>query len=317
MFFNRTKKEILALQQQIESLNAEKKHLQTQLASLTEQHQHVHAACGAYEKKAQAEQAYQASFFLTINGVDGLRNRFILLSDSLDAKHKEAVLAISDVENSRQALDSMVQGFAQVTDSQLLIAQSMGSLSEKTGQVINFIKLIREIADQTNLLALNAAIEAARAGENGRGFAVVADEVRKLAERTTQGTHEISSLVEAIEKASDLTKTQANEAAERAQKYQAESQKTSHEIKALADISEAMVEVIGDGAKNSFIETIKFDHLVFKLNVYKTLIGLEQKTAEQLAGLHHLGQQGRGCFAALGARNQGLGVGPVGARQPR
>jgi methyl-accepting chemotaxis protein len=79
-------------------------------------------------------------------------------------------------------------------------ATSVDALRERALSVRTLLSTVKEIADQTNLLALNASIEAARAGESGRGFAVVADEVRKLADRTSQATTEISTVIDAIDR---------------------------------------------------------------------------------------------------------------------
>ncbi|MCB8889792.1 methyl-accepting chemotaxis protein [Vreelandella malpeensis] len=71
----------------------------------------------------------------------------------------------------------------------------LSSLNERIDRVRNVTSVIDEIAEQTHLLSLNASIEAARAGEYGRGFAVVAGEVRNLAQKTSQATASVETLV--------------------------------------------------------------------------------------------------------------------------
>ena len=114
-------------------------------------------------------------------------------------------------------------------------AKKIKTLGDRSMEITSIVGTIAKISDQTNMLALNAAIEAARAGEHGRGFSVVADQVRQLAERTASATHEIESLVRAIQ-------TETNESVDAIEQQtavvEAESKVVSSAGEALARISD-------------------------------------------------------------------------------
>ena len=78
-------------------------------------------------------------------------------------------------------------------------ARSIKRLGESSQEIGNIVQLINDIADRTSILALNASIQAAMAGDAGRGFAVVAEEVQRLAERSTNATKQIDTLIKNIQ----------------------------------------------------------------------------------------------------------------------
>jgi len=92
-----------------------------------------------------------------------------------------------------------IQGMNAIREQIQETSKRIKRLGESSQEIGDIIELINDIADQTNILSLNAAIQAAMAGEAGRGFAVVADEVQRLAERSSNATKQIETLVKAIQ----------------------------------------------------------------------------------------------------------------------
>lgn len=116
-------------------------------------------------------------------------------AESADVAQRSVHIAAKGAEVVRQT----IQGMDNIRDQIQETSKRIKRLGESSQEIGSIVELINDIAEQTNILALNAAIQAASAGEAGRGFAVVADEVQRLAERASNATKRIETLVQTIQ----------------------------------------------------------------------------------------------------------------------
>lgn len=250
----------------------------------------------------------------------GLFNRLLAFSQSVSdcqgsmaglasaMKHEAEVIdqTASTATRNTSAVNRVNEHMQTMTSKTVQVSATVEDLNVRASQIGGFVGLIKDIADQTNLLALNAAIEAARAGEQGRGFAVVADEVRKLAERTAGATSEIYELVQAIQNEASLAKSLIEVRPEEAQTYQVDAEQASSAMHDLVGLAQDNRATIRATALRSFVEVAKIDHLVYKMEIYKVLMGHSDKAAGDFASHHEcrLGKwyyhgDGRDCFSKL------------------
>jgi len=120
------------------------------------------------------------------------------VSRSAQESAEAARQVMEHLREGEESVSASTDGMTRIDDAVSETAEKMRLLEKRSRQIFEIITLIEELAAQSTLLSLNAAIEAAHAGEAGRGFGVVADEIRRLAERSTQSTKEVTTIVEGM-----------------------------------------------------------------------------------------------------------------------
>ncbi len=306
MAFWNSKQEISELKLQIDERNKE-------ISALKQKNQEVEQSNSELQQQIaqhESKHNWQVALFGNLNAfgtsLGGFHQSLGLMASVLSSERSSAIEGAETSKDVRGHVEAVASGLNKITGQLDQSASQVKSLQDNADKISGFVETISNISEQTNLLALNAAIEAARAGDHGRGFAVVADEVRTLATKAREASNQISDLVGNIqhetEGASDLMKGVTGDTTE----FGIRVETVVTDMHKMLGISNKMETTITASALRSFVEIAKLDHIVWKFEIYRVMMGLSQKRSAELSthkqcrlGKWYFDGEGVDCYAQL------------------
>jgi predicted nucleic acid-binding Zn-ribbon protein len=280
------KEQILTLETEVTQSNDESQQLAQDMANNTERYSH--------------QEEINSLLLNSSDLVNNIREELAVSSTELIG-HRDNFKSSQDLFTEvLSMLASTTLATAKISEDSQEASSSVDSLKTATAGINDFVNIIKGISDQTNLLALNAAIEAARAGEQGRGFAVVADEVRTLAQRSAEASNEISNLIEQVNQQMEQVIEGIHQVGDKSNEINQGTTTIESTANNIVAVSKKMYSVITSSTADAFIQTVKMDHVVWKLEVYQVMLGVSDKSIDEFTN-HQDCRLGKWYFTGGGA----------------
>jgi methyl-accepting chemotaxis protein len=143
--------------------------------------------------------------------VEEVKQTAMLVHEKASSVAQGAGNAASSLGSAKLLVEETASGIEQMQGDMDVVSETINRLSEQAQAAGDVVAAVNDLAEQSNLLSVNASIEAAKAGEHGKGFTVVAQEVKNLAEQSKQAVVQVRTILNEIQKASEM----AVQAAER------------------------------------------------------------------------------------------------------
>lgn len=302
MFYsNKFKLENDLLKKRIKELEQQNASLESELLSLSDTNKELGCEINVSIEKLDNQSDLNKLWLQSSQLINQIREELALSSTELIG-HRDSFQSSQQLfEKIMHMLESTLVSTHQISNDTQQASSSADQLKTVTAGINDFVNIIQSISEQTNLLALNAAIEAARAGEQGRGFAVVADEVRTLAQRSSEASNEISTLIDDVNQQMIDVIGHIHQVGEKSSEINTSTSSIETTANHIVNLSQHMYGVITNSTADAFIQTVKMDHVVWKLDVYQVMLGMSDKPIEDFSD-HTMCRLGKWYYQGEGAQ---------------
>ncbi len=266
------KEQHAAVQRQVTTLEQANVELLERVQRLQAERDLLEQEHKAAETRRSAYQGINGLWLGNSSTLENMQHAVAVSADGLREQQQQLERDSSVFSDSTQVLAGIRSELASIDQKAQHSCVNIDRLKALSSDIVKFVQVIGTISEQTNLLALNAAIEAARAGDQGRGFAVVADEVRALAQRASGAAAEIGTLVENISTETRIADAQIREVSLDCRTIAESTDQVVQTVEHALQMAQQMRIVISESADSGFMQTVKMDHVVWKIQVYRAIL---------------------------------------------